>query len=274
MLHVGVVDGPGAADVVGRLEELGAVVDPASDEAVEAAVVVQLGRGPGLHLLVGVGDVEADVDVLLDAGDLRPAVDELWTARLVPFEANLRTGRRAPRRGTAVLFDPDPTWAAQAQRLIGRLDEAVGDLVVRIDHIGSTSVPGLPAKDLLDIQVVVDDLAVARQVAERARAAGFVHVRGEWFGTDRHGTDHPEEVVVDADPCRPTNVNIRPVTASVWRETLLFRDWLRTHPTDRDAYATLKRTLSDQTPDVDTYSTRKLPFISAAVARASEAGIY
>jgi dephospho-CoA kinase len=161
--------------------------------------------------------------------------------RLVPFEVNLRTGRRAPRRPQAVLVDPDPAWPQQAQRLIDRLLFSVGRMIMRVDHIGSTSLPGLPAKRLIDIQVVVSALALAGPVADAARRSGFARVPGVWFGTDQRGVDHPEEVVVDADPGRPVNINIRPFTAPIWRETLLFRDWLRTQREERDCYAALKR---------------------------------
>jgi len=236
---------------------------------------------PGLHLVVGVADgsgVSArgpDVDVWLD-GTAPPerraqAVDALWVDRLVPFAANVRSGRRARRRQRAVLTGPDPTWPEQAARLIRRLDDAIGRSTIRIDHIGSTSVPGLPAKELIDVQVTVADLPTARDVAERARGAGFVLAAGDWSGPDRHGRPHPEQVVVDADPGRPVNVNVRPASAPVWRETLLFRDWLRAHPDERDAYAAMKRALADG-PEVhvDEYGLAKRPWISAALGRAEE----
>lgn len=106
-------------------------------------------------------------------------------------------------------------------------------------------------------------------MAAAARRAGFVHVAGQWFGTDRWGADHPEEVAADADPGRPVNVNIRPVTAPIWRETLLFRDWLRSHDEERDAYAAMKDGLTRRPdPDVNLYSKEKMPWISAALARA------
>jgi dephospho-CoA kinase len=247
MLRLGVVGGPDAAvtAVTHRLRQLGAaVVD-----------------GPA-HLVIGLRE-GADADVVIDGPD---AVDALWASRLEPFATNLRLGRRAPRRQTAELSDPQPGWSAAAQRLIGRLDAVVGRQVRRIDHIGSTSVPGLPAKDIVDIQVVVNDLVVAARVAEHAPEIGFVRVPGEWFGEDRFGRRHREEVLVDADPGRPTNVNIRPVTAPVWRETLLFRDWLRSHPDERDAYAAMKRVLAGS--HVDAYSDEKRPWIHAALARA------
>jgi dephospho-CoA kinase len=85
------------------------------------------------------------------------------------------------------------------------------------------------------------------------------------------GVDHPEEVVVDADPGRPVNINIRPVTAPVWRETLLFRDWLRSHDAERDAYAVMKRRLTQRPGnDVDDYGRDKMPWISAALGRAED----
>lgn len=188
---------------------------------------------------------------------------------MVPFERNLREGRRAPRRQYAVLVEPDSTRRDQARRLMDRLAAEVGDWIIRIDHIGSTSVPRLPAKDLVDIQAVVENRFVAYRVAEDARRAGFVHVGGTWFGTDKHGTRHPEEVVVDADPGRPVNVNIRPVTAPVWREALLFRDWLGAHDDERESYATMKQNLASRPgKSIDDYSRDKMPWIRAALRRA------
>jgi GrpB-like predicted nucleotidyltransferase (UPF0157 family) len=140
--------------------------------------------------------------------------------------------------------------------------------VLRIDHIGSTSVPGLPAKDLVDIQVTVADLPAARAGALAAFEAGFVHVDGDWSGEDRFGVVHPEAVAVDADPGRPVNINFRPVTAPVWREALLFRDWLRSHHDERDTYAAMKRTLAISDTHVDRYSDDKMPWIRRALARA------
>jgi dephospho-CoA kinase len=201
--------------------------------------------------------------------DLHAAVDALWRDRLVPFEANLRAGRRAPRRRGAYLADPDPTWPAQAGRLIARLAAAAGDRLIRVDHVGSTAVPGLPAKDLIDIQAVVADLDAAAAVADAAPAAGFVRAPGRWYGTDRRGREHEEVVIVDADPGRPVNVNLRPADGPVWREALLLRDWLRADLAARAEYAAVKRELAGRPgSDVDAYGRDKLPWIAAALDRA------
>jgi dephospho-CoA kinase len=217
----------------------------------------------------------AAADVLLDndgaLADLHAAVDALWRDRLVPFEANLRAGRRAPRARVPVLAEPDPTWPEQAARLTARLAFVAGQRARRIDHIGSTAVPGLPAKDLVDAQVVVPNLATARELADDLRAAGLVRAAGRWPDIDRSGVEHDKEVAVDADPGRPVNVHIRPASSPAWREALLFRDWLRANEAARDAYAAMKRALAARPgADVDTYGDAKLPWISEALGRAED----
>ena len=279
MLLIGLAaSGPGHP-AARQLTELGALPGttsmPPPWDLAEPSVVVLTGTGPpggtglpGMHLVLAADDTPA-ADVVLDGSPGQ--IDELWAGRLVPFEANLRAGRRAARSKEPRLAAPDPSWPGQARRLIERFRSSAGRQLIRVDHIGSTSVPGLPAKQLIDIQVVVASLDAARQAAEAARRAGFVHVPGQWSGTDRHGTEHPEEVVVDADPGRPVNINIRPAGAPIWRETLLFRDWLRAHDAERDAYAALKADLAGRPGQhVDDYNVAKRPWISAALDRAGD----
>src|SRR5665213_3021630 len=181
------------------LVQLGAVGHPEIPkwEPLNDSIAVVMSADPAdVHLTVGL-DCEVE------------EIETLWFERIRPFEANLRAGRRAPRRQRPVLAQPDPTWPEQAERLIARLSTATGSSVRRIDHIGSTSIPGLPAKDIIDIQVVVDDLVAALELARNASQAGFVHVEGDWFGEDRAGVKFREEVAVNADPGRPVNVNFR-----------------------------------------------------------------
>ncbi|HZA16051.1 MAG TPA: dephospho-CoA kinase, partial [Pseudonocardiaceae bacterium] len=94
------------------------------------------------------------------------AVDQLWTQRLVPFEGNLRHRRRAPRPAAPIIVAPDDSWPWQAKRVMARVAAVAAGRALRIDHIGSTSVPDLDAKDVLDVQVVVADLDVAKQLAD------------------------------------------------------------------------------------------------------------
>jgi len=284
VLLVGVV-GEGAARgaMLRRLACLGvrrveAAADLAWDADRPAIVAVDGGEAGSFdcaalpQLVIGACGAASSV-ATADVWATAAGADSLFASRLVPFERNLRTGQRAPRRQAAVLVGPDPAWPGQAARLIERLQAAAGAAALRIDHVGSTSVAGLPAKDVVDIQIVVDSLASARGVADAARRAGFVRPQGAWFGEDRFGRHYPEEVAVDADPGRPANVNVRPADAPVWRDVLRLRDWLRAHEAERDAYLALKRSLAGR-PDnhVDRYGTDKMPWIRAALARAAEAG--
>jgi dephospho-CoA kinase len=192
----------------------------------------------------------AAADVLLDnngpAGEVEAAVARLWDERLIPFEANMRSGRAvrpAPR-----LVDPDPEWDAQAQRLIARLRVAAGAAAVRIDHIGSTAVPGLPAKDLLDLQITVPDLAAADGIRGALAAAGFPVIPQHTHDNPKPGTGaevdpgHWEKRVHgSADPGRPAYVHLRVAGAPGQVFALAFRDWLRAEPAARAEYAEVKQ---------------------------------
>jgi dephospho-CoA kinase len=217
----------------------------------------------------------AAADVWLDnSGSLDAtlaAVDLVWADRLVPFEANLSAGWRAERSAQAVLVEPDPTWPAQAVRLIERVRHCVGQRVLRVDHVGSTSVPGLAAKDVIDLQVVCKDLPAAEDVAGSLTGAGLVRMPGRWWDTGRDGAEHDKAMACNADPGRAANVHVRPVESPTWRDALLLRDWLRATPAGVVEYAALKRELAALPHEtIDEYAERKTPWINDALARADD----
>ncbi len=198
-------------------------------------------------------------------------VDALWAERLVPFEANLRAGQRAERSQQAVLVEPDPTWPVQATRLIERIRRAAGERVLRVDHIGSTAVPSLAAKDVLDIQVLTDDLATAVEVAGSLGDAGLVRMSDRWWDVGRDGAEHDKAMACNADPGRAANVHVRPVNSPTWRDALLLRDWLRSTPVGVGEYAALKRELAALPHEtIDEYAESKTPWVNDALARADE----
>ncbi|PZG22001.1 GrpB family protein [Nonomuraea aridisoli] len=248
------------------------VADRLADLAAGAPVAVASAPAPepgAHHLVVGVGVPEGDATVDVRVPRSAEAVRELWRGRVAPFADNLARRRRAPRRQHVVLAAPDPSWPAQAARLMARLARVLGERARRIDHIGSTSVPAMAAKDIIDLQVVVDDLAAAVEAAALSHEAGFVHVTGPFYGIDRHGTHHDEQVAVDADPGRPVNVHFHPVSSPIWTEMLLLRDWLRADPAHRAEYEAVKRGLAARPDhDVNDYSLDKMPWISRALGRA------
>lgn len=214
----------------------------------------------------------AAADVWLDndgtTEQLLGRVDELWSSRLAPFAANLSAGRPAVRPTQAVLVDPDPAWAAAGQRLAGRVARAAGDRARRVEHIGSTSVPGLAAKDCIDLQVVVADLATAGEVAADLCAAGLVRREGRWWdGASDDGLD--KAMAQNADPGQTVNCHVRTADSPAWRDDLLFRDWLRATPSAVVEYAALKRRLASQPHEtIQDYADRKTPWVRAALDRA------
>lgn len=222
----------------------------------------------------------AAADVWLDNGGARDevlaVVDALWADRLVRYESNVRT-HRIERYGTPRLVEPDPAWPAQAARLRARIALAAGDLARRVDHVGSTAVPGLAAKDVIDLQVTVSSMADADALAEPLAAAGL----------PRHPTidrDNPKPYAPDpeqwrkrlhgaADPGRLANVHVRVEGGPGWRFALLFPAWLAAHPAERDEYLMLKRELVERfTADDDTanYADAKEAWFDGAAERAEE----
>jgi dephospho-CoA kinase len=217
----------------------------------------------------------AAADVWLDNSGAQDVVlaetDTLWADRLVRFEANLRLQRaRAPRPPKVVPYDD--TWPAQAERALARIRLAAGDRAIRIDHIGSTSVPGLVAKDILDLQLTVSTLDDADKIADAVSAAGFPRATGSWYDDPQDGAETwPKRFHFGGDPGRPVNLHVRSQETGAWRLALLFRDWIRAHPGERGAYGELKLRLAEKhNSDTTTepYTEDKQGWLNGAFQRA------
>ncbi|WP_432050621.1 dephospho-CoA kinase [Verrucosispora sp. NA02020] len=217
----------------------------------------------------------AAADVLLTndgtLDELHATVDALWQDRLVPYEVNLRQ-RRPVRLDRVRLAEPDPTWPQQYARLAARIRHAVAPADLRVDHIGSTAVPGLAAKDVIDVQLSVSSLAEADgPMADRLADAGFPRLPGEWWDTARTGGGRWEKRLHgSADPGRPVHLHIRQDGSPGWRYALLMRDHLRADPDRRAAYLGLKRELAASAPESGTYATAKDPWFDEEHLRAEE----
>lgn len=135
------------------------------------------------------------------------------------------------------VLPPDPTWPAQYAVVRDRVVAALGERVLAIEHVGSTAVPGLWAKPFIDVDLTVADSADEDAWLPALEAAGFVlRVREpEW---EEH------RCLRGQDPT--TNLHVFSPGAREPRRHRLFRDWLRSHPDDRDAYAEVKRSVAAQ----------------------------
>ena len=175
-----------------------------------------------------------------------------------------------------VISRPDPTWAERATVVIAALYGALGAEALRIDHVGSTAIPAMDAKDVLDIQVSVGDLADAQE-----RFDGPLHDLG--FARAPHGTrDHVPAGRGD-DPARwakrfwarrgtgeDVNLHVRLSGSPNERLALLFRDWMCAHPQAVIAYAAIKRSLAAAIPDLDIYADVKDPIVDLVIVIAEE----
>ncbi|TWG10349.1 dephospho-CoA kinase [Micromonospora palomenae] len=215
-------------------------------------------------------DVVLSNDGALD--ELHAAVDALWRDRLLPYERNVRAGRAA-RPERVLLTEPDPTWPQQYARLAARIRHAVAPADLRVDHIGSTAVPGLAAKDVIDIQVTVSSLDEADgPLAERLARAGFPRLPGDWWDSPRPAGSGrwAKRFHGSADPGRPAYLHLRVADSPGWRYALLMRDHLRADPDQRAAYLLLKRELAASAPDSGAYATAKDPWFDEEHLRAEE----
>lgn len=226
----------------------------------------------------------AAADILLPntgtLAELHDRVDRLWQDRLVPFEENLRLGRRSTRPEKLTLSNPDPAWADRARRVLARVEHALGDAAVTLDHIGSTSIPGLPAKDVLDLQIGVRDLEVLddARLLDRLATVGLLAPDQEWFDHAHDAADSPtttgatvpKRMLASADPGCIVHGHVRVVGSSPWRRALLFRDWVQSDAEVREEYAALKADLAGRGLSTSDYAEAKEPWFARAFPRAEQ----
>jgi GrpB-like predicted nucleotidyltransferase (UPF0157 family) len=170
-----------------------------------------------------------------------------------------------------VVVDYQSDWPARAATLVEQLTNAIGGTARRIEHIGSTAIPGMAAKNVLDIQVSVDDLDLANTAFdEPLRALGFEQ--------GPYGHDHvPAGSSDDPELWRKrywsrrgraeydVHLHVRLVGSPNERLALLFRDWFRSHSSAIPAYAAFKRALAEAVPDSGIYSEVKDPVVDLVI---------
>jgi GrpB-like predicted nucleotidyltransferase (UPF0157 family) len=167
----------------------------------------------------------------------------------------------APPRSwqSIVIEDYDPAWPDRFAAINSLLTAILGDLIISIEHVGSTSVPGLAAKPVIDIDIALEDTTDESRYVPALEGIGYrLVLREPWW--------HGHRMLVG--PAEDVNLHVWPKGAPEPVRHRLFRDWLRSHPQDRDLYAATKRRLArdiaDQTSD---YSLAKNDIIDQILAR-------
>jgi GrpB-like predicted nucleotidyltransferase (UPF0157 family) len=141
----------------------------------------------------------------------------------------------------------DAAWPGMFAHEHGRLAAALGEVAVRIDHIGSTAVPGLAAKPWIDIQVEVRRMRPPDAYRDPLLALGYVH--------------HPDDDDHEFFDRRPYHVHVCAAGGDWARRHLAFRDLLRRDPAARSAYQEEKLRLAAEHDDVLAYTEAKTPII-------------
>jgi GrpB-like predicted nucleotidyltransferase (UPF0157 family) len=165
--------------------------------------------------------------------------------------------------GPVEVLDYDPSWVLRFLDYATRIQRALGAVAVRVEHIGSTAVPGLAAKPVIDAQVSVPEVAALGQYKEALESLGFLH------------RPHPEneEAREFFRPPGPRVVHVHVVGAGSVEERryLLHRDFLRAHSNVASEYGALKRRLAGQLSDArQDYQWAKSPFLKEMDRNANE----
>jgi GrpB-like predicted nucleotidyltransferase (UPF0157 family) len=169
-------------------------------------------------------------------------------------------GPRQPLNSTIYLAPYDPAWASLFTRLRKQIREALGDDILLLEHVGSTSVPGLSAKPLIDMVMAVadssDEAAYVRPLQEKGYT---LRIREpDWY---EHRLLKPPEV--------QANLHVFSAGCPEIEQMVLFRDWLRNHADDRLLYEATKRDLAARTwKYTQNYADAKSEVVQAILTRA------
>lgn len=161
-------------------------------------------------------------------------------------------------QGEVRLCEPTPRWVALFKEEAGRLNIALRRHGAMVEHCGSTSIPGIPAKPILDILVGIPEPLDVSSIRSQLVPVGYEHAT--WAGVPGH------EVFGKGDP-RTHLIHVVPLRGAAWHRMLRFRDRLREDVSLATEYAELKRTLAGQHPnDRAAYTERKSKFVARVLS--------
>ncbi|MEZ4860119.1 MAG: GrpB family protein [Caldilineaceae bacterium] len=173
-------------------------------------------------------------------------------------------GEANPHNQPITLVDYDPRWPQLFAREAARVHTALQERVLLLEHVGSTSVPGLAAKPKIDMLLVVANTADEEAYVPALAAAGYVlHIREpDWY---EHRLFKGSDTEI--------NLHVFSLGCEEIDQMLLFRDWLRANPADRELYEQTKRELaSRQWKYTQNYADAKSAVVQEILARARESG--
>lgn len=199
--------------------------------------------------------------------DSRKAVEQARAAAPAPFTEEqiqaAHVGEAKPLIGQIQIVDYDPAWPGLFEREAERVRAALGERVLSLEHVGSTSVPGLAAKPKIDMQLVVANSADESAYVPALEAAGYrLQIREpDWY-------EHRMFKGPDTD----INLHVYSLGCPEIDRVLLFRNWLRRNPSDLQLYERTKRELARREwKYMQNYADAKTAVVEEIIARAKQA---
>jgi len=161
-----------------------------------------------------------------------------------------------------VIVAYDPSWPDEFARESARVLRAFGALAVAAEHIGSTAIPGLSAKPIVDIMIGVTSLADARPRTDAMAVLGYTYVPA-------FEAQIPERLFFQRGDPRTHHVHVVETQSAFWTRQIVFRDYLTKHPEVAHEYADLKRALALRfAEDRDGYTRAKTEFVHDVLTKA------
>jgi 2'-5' RNA ligase len=193
-------------------------------------------------------------------GEMISAIDLMRTERIGGKLAYTSIYRRGKWTQPIVIEPYNPLWASEFERLRNYLLSAVGDAVVAIHHVGSTSVKGLAAKPILDVDIEIADMGVFPKVEKQLTTLGYRHA-------GNCGIDGREAFEYSHSEFMTHHLYVCPSDSRELRRHLAFRDYLRSRPDAVCKYGELKQSLAAKHGnDIDAYIDGKTAFIERCLA--------
>jgi len=156
-----------------------------------------------------------------------------------------------------VIVEPyNPNWKLEFEKIKQELDEALKNNIISIEHVGSTSIEGLAAKPVIDIDIVMKDYNSFETVKNILESIGYIH-EGDLGVKERHAFKYS-----DKPHLMKHHLYVCPEYSEELKRHITFRDYLRSHPEDRDWYGSVKTLAAKYYPeDIDSYMKAKNPCV-------------
>ena len=161
------------------------------------------------------------------------------------------------RTSKVIVMPYDKEWQTDFEKIKNELENAIGDMVIAIEHVGSTSVQGMSAKPCIDIDVVIKDYSVFDIIVGKLADIGYIH-EGDLGIKDREAFKY-----TDKPHLQTHHLYVCPQYSTELHRHITFRDYLRTHPEAANEYSKVKEKAAQLFPDdIDSYIEFKSPCIA------------